>query len=179
MTKSSLTLISSIPLIILLSTPAASKEDSVIEQLLNCARTEDRAVRAECYEVLGKQVLEAESGKPSMAPVKEAVAPAASLENTPDNASSDALPESAGGGKFSNEEKVDRESWTAVLKTCKRTAAKKWAVMFENGQVWKQVDSRRIRRLTCSGSVTIEKDGFGYKMMLKDGKGGMRIKRQR
>jgi hypothetical protein len=90
------------------------------------------------------------------------------------------LPEDIGGGKFDTSQR-EEDSSRGLVVSCKKSLDKKWFFIFDNGQVWKQVnaDNRRYNYKGCNFYVTVKKDGFGYKMQI-DGKGReIRIKRNK
>ncbi|MGI9236002.1 MAG: hypothetical protein ACR2QZ_01310 [Woeseiaceae bacterium] len=47
---------------------------------------------------------------------------------------------------------------------CQQDIRKKYLFYFDNGQIWKQKDNKRITWDECEFDVTISKDFFGYKM---------------
>lgn len=63
-----------------------------------------------------------------------------------------------------------------VLRECRKSYSGAYLFYFEDGQIWKQVDTRRKRFKNCDWPVTIVKDGFGYKMLL-DAETYIRVKR--
>jgi hypothetical protein len=48
---------------------------------------------------------------------------------------------------------------------CQQDLRKKYLFYFDNGQIWKQKDNKRIRWKECEFDVTISEDVFGYKMV--------------
>jgi len=88
------------------------------------------------------------------------------------------LPKNLGGGKFDVREKTQVQSVGAV-KSCQKSQDGRWFYIFEDGQVWKQVDRVKRRYKDCKFNVTITKDGFGYKMQIADQSSTIRIRRHR
>lgn len=181
-----------LPMLVLLLLPLQSQAADVLEQLKACARTQDQPQRSQCYEDLGRQVLAADAGQTTDnsaatdggTDANGAAAqskPAADTETAKSQARQDnnpqALPDDIGGGKFSDGSDRNLESYTGVLTRCQRASDRKWFYVFDNGQIWKQVDRRKLRHKNCSGTVTIVKDGFGYKMTMDSIKGRIRIRR--
>ena len=138
---------------------------SLAAQMRACASVEGDAKRLKCFDSLVPAELES-AGKE---PVPE---PQAEMPKS--------LPDNIGGGKFNKGEKKEVEGNRGVVTSCQQSHLDKWLFLFDNGQVWKQVDrvKRRYKR-DCRLDVTVVKDGFGYKMLVDGKKGAMRIRRLR
>lgn len=67
----------------------------------------------------------------------------------------------------------------AQVTECRLGATGKYFFYFDNGQVWKQMNTGRQEFDVCDFSVTIKKDMFGYKMKPDTGARAVRIKRVR
>jgi hypothetical protein len=155
---------------------AASDSTDPIEELKNCARTEDRNDRMTCFESLGKRVLDQEvsdvppprkpetivAAAPPVAPTK----PATQMTQT-------TLPDDLGGSGFKKvtEEKKD-EVWLASghVHRCRKTRDDLWYFYFDGGQEWRQNSQGRYRFENCDFDVTISKDFFGFKMVTAGGR---------
>ena len=158
--------VSSLACVLLLATQHSRASDT-IERLKACARTDDNAARAACYETLGRGVLAAEASDDS------------AVESTRSADVSATLPDALGGTEYAQKAGEAAESNRGLVTSCEKAADKKWFYVFENGQVWKQVDSRRRRHKECHFHVTITKDGFGYKMLIDGTTDKIRINRRR
>lgn len=157
-----------------MATPINAETD-VLEQLKDCARTQNNTQRIACYEGLGKAVLSAESA---------AAASETSLAaETPDaknpSVTTEDLPDSIGGGKYARDAGIPKEQFTGVIKTCKKSVDNRWFYIFENGQIWKQVRHKTIRHKNCNSSATLTKDGFGYIMRISGEDRRVRVRRHR
>jgi hypothetical protein len=144
-----------------------SQASDPIGELKACARTADAVSRAACYEALGRRVLASDAE--SIAEIE--------VQTLPDTTTE--LPDALGGDAFAVKAGEPRESNRGLVTSCKRASDKKWFYIFENGQVWKQVDSRRRHHKDCHFYVTITKDGFGYKMLIDGTEKKIRINRRR
>ena len=72
----------------------------------------------------------------------------------------------------------DRElSVRGRLVNCERGMSSKFVFYFDNGQVWRQKDNKRVSWTECNVEVTISKDFFGYKMVRDDDDRTVRIER--
>lgn len=171
-------LISSLILLALLPVTDTWASDSIIvDQLRDCARISNDADRSNCYEELGKSVLTDKAA--AEAPQKVAVdVPQASPPAEPEP-EENKLPDSLGGGQFADKAGVKVETNRGHVTSCKKASDRKWFYIFESGQVWKQVDSRKRRHKECDFMVTIVKDAFGYKMHIDGQDGKIRIDRRR
>lgn len=159
----------SVALLIATFSPAANALDA-LEELKVCARLSDANERHECYEALGQRALATEAEAPMVTRPETAGAPAPVAES---------LPADLGGRVFANKDGEDPVEGRGRVTQCTLAVDKKWFYHFENGQVWKQVDSRRRRHSDCDFMVTIIKDGFGYKMQIDGEKSKIRINRRR
>lgn len=77
-------------------------------------------------------------------------------------------------------EKGDKEREILIRGTvvrCEKDVRKKMMFFFNNGQIWKQKDSKTVPWKECSFEVTISKDFFGYKMLPDGEKREIRISR--
>lgn len=70
-------------------------------------------------------------------------------------------------------------SYRGVVKSCQKSHDGKWFFIFENNQVWKQVDRVKRRYKACNFNVSIVKGSFGYKLLIDDDPRPIRIKRHR
>jgi len=170
--------------------PVASADSSgVVTELKTCARIVERDARVDCYEALGRRVLEGE-GSEQVSVVAEQVAepvkPADAVVTATVAASAAApsgnveMDDHMGGYKF--EEKPSDHPDNAIhakVTLCQQDRDKVWFFKFENGQVWKQVDRVRLNFQGCDFPVTILKDGFGYKMQIEGSERQIRISRQK
>ena len=95
------------------------------------------------------------------------------------------LPEDIGGEKFEEEveeaevEEAEVEEASGIITSCQKGPDKKWYFVFASGQVWKQVDSKRLRFDDCNMSATIAKDLFGYKMSVEGRADKIRVSRKK
>lgn len=138
----------------------------LVDELLSCAGIVDTQQRLACYDALSSNLKGA----------NEQAATAASPEDQ-DTAVAAAMPDSIGGGAFSPEEQ--QTSYRGRVTSCKKSADRRWFYIFENGQVWKQVDRRKRRHKTCDFQVTLSKDNFGYTMMIDNQDAKIRVDRRR
>lgn len=147
--------------------PGRGEAKDAIDELKDCARTEDDQSRAACYEELGSRILGSDSEMSVESGAPEPDAP-------PEQMSED-----IGGDVFEKQSEDYVESSRGLILSCRQAADKKWLFTFENGQVWKQSDGRRYRYKECNYYVTITKDTFGYKMQVDGEKAKVRIRRIR
>lgn len=163
--KTILNLIFSVAGLILFQSISSAANDntsyeSLASELKACVLTEEDAARLKCFDSLANKFSEPE-------------------EIVKKKEKAQALPENLGGRKF--EESPDAEEGSRGLVTsCQKSYDGKWFFIFENGQVWKQVDRVKRRYKGCNFNVTINKDGFGYKLRVDgDENRSIRIKRHK
>jgi hypothetical protein len=74
----------------------------------------------------------------------------------------------------------DAESGVPVnVVSCQTGASDEYIFTLDNGEVWKQVSSKRLRLPDCNFSARIDRDFFGYKMVLEEDNTKLRVKRLR
>ena len=152
----------------------AASESEALEQLKNCARTADRAVRIACYESLGQRVLREEPIKTAdVSKVEPEAVETVSPEPEPQR-----LPDKLGIEKREEKQAAQKKSHRGHVRSCGQRSDDKWYFVFDSGQVWKQSSDGNYRFNECDFDVTITKDFFGYKMKIDGGK-SIRVRRER
>ena len=133
--------------------------ESLASQMNLCASVEGDAERLKCFDSLT-------SANPESI-VKEPKMPKS-------------LPDNIGGRKFNKDKKKEVEGSRGIVTSCQKSRSGDWLFLFDNKQVWKQVDraNRRYKK-DCRLDVTVVEDGFGYKMLVDGNKGAVRIRRIR
>jgi len=175
-----------------------------IEELKECARTDDTTARIACFEALGSRVLgeesentvssaDAESAVAEPVAVKAAVAEPAAVEaavveataveatvveTAPSQAESSPMPDDLGVEKKKEEKPAEKKSYRGHVRSCGQMSDDRWYFVFDSGQVWKQSGNGKYRFKECDFDVTITKDFFSYKMEIDGGK-TLRVKRER
>ena len=143
----------------------------------DCRAIDNDAERLACYDALASTP-EPKEPPPAPAPpapeTKEAPAPApaAAPPPAPEDLGAEALPDQA------REEKTP-ETFSATVTSCGESVDGRYLFYFDNGQIWKQANDKRLYFRDCKFDVTITKDFFGYKMQQVGEKKRIRIKRMR
>lgn len=135
--------------------------ESLQDQIDQCSLIKKNKKRLNCFDQLSTK---------ASATTDKSIAPKETSSQT------EQLPDNLGGADFSKGK--EPKSYAGKVVSCKAAHDRKWFYFFENGQVWKQVDRRRIRHKTCEFEVAIKKDGLGY-VMYYDQNRKVRIKRKR
>lgn len=141
-----------------LSVSAKSSEPLAV-QIKACTILSEGDARLMCFDTLAQELSKAEINNKEQA---------------------DTLPESLGGVRFDKNAKKF-EINRGRLASCQKSHDGRWFFIFENGQVWKQVNhSQRHNKFKgCNFSVVIKKDGFGYKMHIEELSRVVRVKRHK
>lgn len=148
------------------STGAAQSID-VVEELKVCASITDQEARLACFDSLGERVLGEASADASRQEEMAARPDAKAATVT----SAQPLPDDLGTSQA--------VEYVGLMTSCDRGASGRWYFFFDNGQVWKQVDTRNRRFKDCNGNATIMNDAFGYKMRIDGVERTIRVKRHR
>ncbi len=142
-------------------------EDNLRDELESCAAFDEAAVRLSCYDRISGRQSELRD------PVKEDPEVASKpVSAPPDNFGAESL-------RRDDENKVKEPPVTARVNRCTKDARDKYIFYLEGGQVWKQVNYKRLYFKSCDFAVSIRKDFFGYKMQLQDSKKKFRVSRIR
>jgi hypothetical protein len=151
-----------------------------VDELRACAMVPDREARFACYENLGRRALEeqpaTEKSSAEMTARPEAAAAPAAKETATNSAT---LPDDLGGSTFEEPSESAKEQYQGLLRSCKKSAGDEWYFYFANGQVWKQVDSHRLRHRECNFMATITRDRIGYKLQREGESTKVRVTRLR
>jgi len=148
-------------LLIMVSTSSVVAQSAdTIEELKACSKMTDREVRLACFDNLSERVLRGESAdkKPTREELTQSgavsTATATNIQPLPDDL-----------GKLKTTETKNTE-YSGMVTSCKEGQLGDWYFFFDNGQVWKEVDGRRLYFKECNFDVTITKGLFGYKMKI-------------
>lgn len=174
----------------LLGPTAASADDGLRTEILNCAALADDSSKLECFNAIANQLDPApdSSGDSALETTSEKAVSIESADKSKDQeikAEAEAqdqikeMDDSMGGGEFADKAGVKPKQSRGQVTSCKKSADRRWFFIFDNGQVWKQVDNRRRRFRDCNFSVLISEDAFGYKMQIDGGDSTIRINRIR
>jgi len=155
---------------ILVGVPAISHALSTIEQqYLKCSAVARDSARLSCYDLVSREYgqaqaaeLEPDEPQPQVAEDEERFVP---------------MSEDMGLSSLERKETDERQTIRAKVTSCNLGVSGKYFFYFENGQVWKQVDSGRQKFEACDFTVTITRDLFGYKMQPDVDKRRVRISR--
>ncbi len=159
---------------------AFARPQEPLEELKACARTSERDARVACYEELGQRLLAQEAATTSTGSTVSASTQAASAAATVAVTSTPQLSDELGGEEYKKEPDAEDNDNQGLITGCKKGPDKKWYFSFENGQVWKQNNDRRLSlKEDCKMLATISKDFFGYKMEVEGLKGKIRISRRK
>ena len=150
---------------------SAQADSSLQAKLAACATEANDAQRLACFDALA-----AETSGSNLAE-QEASAAADTTEQEPGEL--EALPDSIGGGAFAEAAGIKAKSYAGRVTSCKKSADRRWFYIFENGQVWKQVDRRKRRHKECDFEVTLTEDSFGYVMRIAGQDSKIRVDRIR
>ena len=155
---------------------AAGQSTDTAESLRACAQIADDAARVDCYEALGKEALAAENAAEPGAPEIPSGSTNAGAVAGVAVAAESAVP---GTAPTNVPLKGDRppEEYRVVVSSCRISNAGETHFNLVNGEIWKRTGGRAVRESECSFSATLRKDFFGYKMVVDEGKGSVRVKR--
>ncbi|MDH4046534.1 MAG: hypothetical protein OEV63_00175 [Gammaproteobacteria bacterium] len=161
---------------------ALAQSDDTTERLIACARIEESAARAACYEALGQEVLDAGRDK-TVSPAKQPGNTSPKAETAKEMSVAAASTAAATGETsaptnvpFKGDERPTEEFRVAVS-SCEQNRNSEFYFFLENGEIWKQTGGKRVKTSECVFEATLRKDVFGYKMTIDGEKSGIRVKR--
>ena len=146
-------------LVTLLAAPAlgTAHEPEELAALQDCAvivPVDDRVV---CYDRVVERISGIDVPEPK--------------EQNPNTAELDSAPRHSPEADFGRErlpgnskKKGRPQSIDGAVVSCVRSPTGKYVFELDNGQIWRQTDSQRLRWSNCSFAVTVEKIGAGYRL---------------
>jgi hypothetical protein len=160
-----------------------------IDDVARCAGIDDDSSRLACYDKVAGRVRAVRAAEadvatpPAAAPVPAAAPspatphPVAAIDDAAAAAPAQAaaapaeqapaqLTDEFGAERLEGRSGGQEISVRATVTGCRQDASDRYYFYFDNGQVWKQKDSRRLHYRQCEFDVTISRDFFGYKMQL-------------
>ncbi len=151
---------------VLIGAPAAAANDALPAALAECAAVADDDQRLVCFDALAS----AQANEPVSAP-----APQATSSQTAPTPAASGLPAAAGGPvpitdevgreRVEGAREEERPQYSANVIRCEENQQSgQTYFFFENGQVWKQANYRRLRFRECRFEVTLSEDNFGYSL---------------
>jgi len=156
---------------VLLGAPVlSSAADDLAEALRRCSLIDVSSERLECYDDLSREHAP-EQGETSAAPKSP---PSGFSASSPEKSLDDLGAETLPGKTGDDEEELEVR---ARVTGCQKDYRKRYHFVFDNGQVWKQSNDKRLYLRDCNFDVTITKDFFGYKMQQDGEKSRIRISR--
>lgn len=157
----------------LLSSPSFGIEPEVETSLKECTLLADNITRLSCFDDLTKDFFKVEVVQQSSTEVE-------SISQKEQTSETETLPESLGGGEYADKAGVKPTEYRGKVVSCQKAHDRKWFYIFDNKQVWKQVDRRKLRyRYGCDFKVTIYRGSFGYIMLVDGDQGKIQVKRHR
>jgi hypothetical protein len=130
---------------------SAAQTVDAISEINTCTELEDPDARLECFDALGERI---KSPKQAPAATETVTAPPRYQEQG----------DIVVSGKIT---------------FCKEGQFGNWLFLFEDGQVWQEVNNRKHRFKDCDFDATITRDGFGHKLQIDGYEKTLRVKRTR
>lgn len=132
----------------------ANANESLQNGLQRCGLMDNASARLACYDQLGGRQNKDNANviEPTVLPKKELNSRKFSPQNV-------------------QQTETETETETVIVKVtkCRKSGGNnKYTFYLEDGQVWKQVSSKRLNFKDCNFGVSIHKDFFGYKMQLEN-----------
>ncbi|WP_394201616.1 hypothetical protein [Shewanella waksmanii] len=142
------------------------------QDLAKCAQLNDKLDRLICYDNLAANIAQSPQ---SYNQATSAVTTQSTVQTSTPVVATVSAEESFGNVKKANSEEV--EQIQLVIKSVAKDPYGALKVTFENGQVWKQSDSKRYK-LKAGEQVTIKKGSFGsYFLGVEHKNATMKVKR--
>lgn len=177
-----------------LSVPGVASADAMSSALNECAGIASDSDRLRCFDavaamaadrVSGSQTVSAttavdEAGGVTATNKPDASGAAAATTATVTQAAMAPLTDDVGIERVKGAQKEEPPEYAAVVTRCERNPqSEQLYFFFENGQVWKQNNYRRLSYRDCRFEVTLSKDAFGYEMYVPSKDRTVRVTRIR
>ena len=178
-------------LITVFASSGVAQSLDAVEELKVCATMTDQDARFACLDNLGERVLREESADREPAPEKMAEPEAITATAREESADREPAPEKMAQPEAVTATATDVQplpddlgnpknvQYGGLITSCKKGYYGNWFFVFDNGQVWKEVNNRNLRFKECNFNATITKDAFGYKMQIDGREKAIRVKRNR
>ncbi|HNP36515.1 MAG TPA: hypothetical protein PKK10_11745 [Woeseiaceae bacterium] len=143
----------------------AGDEPALAAEVQRCGELDDSEQRLACFDTLAAGLV-----NPPTAPIP---ADAAVVSN-----GAAPLTDDVARSAVAKTAEDDSERYAGKLTACEfNSRTRRTYFYFDNGQIWGQSNSGRLNLDDCDFEVVIEKDGFGYKLLIPSEKRRIRVKR--
>lgn len=158
-------------LVVVMALPAIGSANDGIDDALNqCASIDGDAERLECFDALAAAVDAGEYAD------NDAGTVAATVPTEPVPITDDVGRERVEGGRDVSQE----QRFTAQVSRCQVSGQSgQTFFIFDNGQIWKQTNYRRLNFRNCDFEVEVARDAFGYEMYIPSRDRSVRVSRTR
>lgn len=152
-------------IIAIMSSSMLQAKESVEDGLQRCALTTNSSARLACYDLLSGR-----DNKLTPSIVETPALPLKKVEIEPP----------LQVNKSKAEPEPETETQLLRITKCTRGGGNdKYTFYLDDGQVWKQVNHKRMNFEDCDLEVTIHKDFFGFKMQIEGSQKKFRVSRVR
>jgi hypothetical protein len=154
--------------------PAQSQD--LAKALAGCATIAESDARLTCFDALAALLVDGQDAEQAGAPavvaaVPVVVAAAPAAEPTP-------LTDAVGKERIEPQADDEREKYSARVVSCQESVQSgQYYFTFENGQVWKQSNYRRLGFRNCDFDIEISKGSWGYNMYIPSKDRSIRVAR--
>ena len=153
--------------------------------LNKCAAISEADARLVCYDALAPVLVGERGESTAAAPAAAPVVAAAAVPAAASVVSADELPaapapltDEVGKERIEPKDADERERFAGRVESCQESVQSgQTYFMFENGQVWKQSNYRRLGYRSCEFDVEISKGALGYDMYIPSKDRSVRVAR--
>ena len=139
-------------------------DDAVSGGLVDCAAISDDMQRLACFDALAARH-EGEPAAPPAPPPTPAAAPASPAPSA--DVGPTPITDEIGRERVEGPSRDEAPVYTANVTRCEENRQSgQTYFFFENGQVWRQANYRRLRLRDCRFEVNLSEDNFGYSMYI-------------
>lgn len=168
--------------IALVWTGAAAADDALGVALGKCKSIGNDAERLICFDAVAAMVGDASAAAPAPEAAASPPAPAPVPEATTRPEASGVVPltDEVGKERVAGAKAEESPKYAGTVTRCEESRQSgQTYFFFENGQVWKQANYRRLNLRNCRFDVTVAKDTFGYELYIPSKDRRVRVSRIR
>jgi hypothetical protein len=154
----------------------AVESDDPADRIKACAKTVEEAARIACYEALGKETL-AEEGSTGDVDATSKAESATAVAATSAAVTATTVPATSAPTNVPIKRERPDEEYRVAVSSCRTNNVGDTYFTLDNGEIWKLTGGQQLRDSDCVFSATLRKDFFGYKMLIDDDRGTVRVKR--
>lgn len=161
-------------------TGAAQADDGLSAALGKCKGIESDSERLVCFDAVAAMTGDEKAAAPAPEPASPPTEPAPAVATRTEAPGVVPLNDEVGKERVDGARTEETPKYAGTVTRCEESRQSgQTYFFFENGQVWKQANYRRLNLRNCRFDVTVAKDTFGYELHIPSKDRRVRVSRIR